>query len=80
VHPPGRAPSHFVRSGRLLRTGKLSEISAAAEWDSTSGPKVFQMASDFIPGMEKADIVQASGGHNNPVFYVGDPGASTTFG
>jgi hypothetical protein len=59
--------------GRLLRTGRLSEISDVAEWNSTAGPKVFQQAADFIVGMENADIVQASGGHNNPAFYVGDP-------
>jgi hypothetical protein len=34
---------------------------------------VFQQAADFTGDMKDVDIVQASGGHNDPAFYVGDP-------
>jgi hypothetical protein len=64
--------------GRLLRTNRLSEISSADEWNSTAGPKVFQQGPNFIAGMERVDIVQASGGHKHPVFYVGDPDFSNS--
>jgi photosystem II stability/assembly factor-like uncharacterized protein len=57
--------------GRLLRTIRLSEISSEEDWNSTD--KVFQQGIDFIAGMEQVNVVQASGGHRTPVFYVGDP-------
>jgi hypothetical protein len=62
----------------LLRTTKLATITAATDWDTTAtedGPlvKVFQQGPVFPAEMAAADVVQASGGHANPVFYVGDP-------
>jgi hypothetical protein len=64
--------------GRLLRTKRLSEISSVNDWNSTAGPRVFQEGSDFIAGMEKVDVVQASGGRENPAFYIGDPDSSNS--
>jgi hypothetical protein len=62
----------------LLRTTKLAQITAATDWDTTAtddGPGVlaFQQGPTFPAEMAGADVVQASGGHANPVFYVGDP-------
>ena len=62
--------------GRLLRTMKLSEVSSQDDWNTTSGPTVFQQGPDFTAGMKSVDVVQVSGGHENPVFYVGDPDSS----
>jgi uncharacterized repeat protein (TIGR01451 family) len=59
----------------LLRTKKLSQITDAADWRATTmdeEAKVFQQGPDFRPAMAGANIVQASGGHESPVFYVGD--------
>jgi hypothetical protein len=50
---------------RILRTKKLSTITGAADWDA-QGPA-------FLDEMRNANVVQASGGHSNTVFYVGDP-------
>jgi uncharacterized repeat protein (TIGR01451 family) len=68
----------------LLRTTKLSSITSTTDWDTTAfmdGPntKVFQQGPDFLLEMNNVDVVQAAGGHANPVFYVGDP-ASTNKG
>jgi len=66
----------------LLRTKKLSQITSTTDWDTTAmedGPttKVFQQGPAFVrPDMDAANVVQASGGHESPVFYVGDPGST----
>jgi uncharacterized repeat protein (TIGR01451 family) len=62
----------------LLRTTKISSITSAADWDTTATEdgattKVFQQGPDFLPEMMTATVVQAAGGHANPVFYVNDP-------
>jgi len=62
--------------GRVLRTERLSEISSATDWDQTKGPKVFQQGPDFTSDMNEVDVVQVSGGHESPVFYVGDSNKS----
>jgi hypothetical protein len=65
----------------VMRTWKLSQISSADDWASTAtadGPNVksFQVG----PPLPLADaaIVQASGGHAAPVFYVSDVIHGTT--
>jgi hypothetical protein len=67
-------PKPGVIIGRLLRTTKLSEISSPDDWNATGGPKMLQQGPDFTAGMENVDIVQVSGGHEKPVFYVGNQG------
>ncbi|MBN1351580.1 hypothetical protein JXJ21_19355 [candidate division KSB1 bacterium] len=61
----------------LLRTTKLSQITTPNDWLSTAtsdGPsiKVFQQGPE-LPNAT-VDVVQASGGHDAPVFYVSDRG------
>jgi len=81
---PGEAPlpdgdTIIVRftanAGFLMRTWKLSQISSAQDWESTAtadgpGVKSFQVGPP-LPVFDAA-IVQASGGHQSPVFYFGD--------
>jgi photosystem II stability/assembly factor-like uncharacterized protein len=56
------------QAGRaVLRTQKLSTISSATDW-VRQGP-------GFLDEMKNANVVQASGGHSDTVFYVGDPDA-----
>lgn len=60
----------------LLRTTRISQITNANDWttsatDESSGAKVFQQG-PVLPA-KNVSVVQASGGHNSPVFYVGDP-------
>src|SRR5262249_355047 len=64
-------------SGRpvLLRTTALSEITAASDWDvgpggEGPGVKAFQVGGE-LPA-DGIGVVQASGGHDNPTFYLGD--------
>ncbi len=60
----------------LMRTTKLGTTAISqSDWNSTatteaSGAKVFQQGPQ-LPELEMS-IVQASGGHATPVFYVGD--------
>lgn len=59
----------------LLRTTKPTQITSATDWDTaatTDGPntKVFQQGPD-LP-MNDIDVIQASGGHASPVFYIGN--------
>jgi photosystem II stability/assembly factor-like uncharacterized protein len=69
----------IVRDGataRLMRTTAMSTISSHDDWITSAtaegpGVKVFRQG----PELPSASIgvVQPSGGHANPVFYVGDP-------
>lgn len=80
--PPGDTDFVLIQNpgggviGRVLRTMKLREISSTSDWNTTGGPKVVQQGPNFIAGMEKVDVVQVSGGHGSPIFYVGDPDTS----
>jgi hypothetical protein len=62
----------------LLRTTKLSQITTdPQDWRATAmedgaNVKVFQQGPDFDATMARANVVQASGGHGSPVFYVGE--------
>lgn len=65
----------------LLRTTKMSTINNANDWVTTattesSGAKVFQQGPD-LPSTD-ITVVQASGGHENPVFYIGNQTAGVT--
>jgi photosystem II stability/assembly factor-like uncharacterized protein len=62
-------------TARLLRTTKLSTVTAAANWNTSatsdgSTVKVFRQG-PILPNAMVA-VVQASGGHANPTFFVGD--------
>ncbi|MBL9035004.1 MAG: exo-alpha-sialidase [Rhodospirillaceae bacterium] len=80
---PPRAGGDFVTivvsddgaSSRLLRTTRMSQITAPTDWNSTAtddgpGVKVFQQGPTLPSPM--IGVVQPSGGHSNPTFYVGD--------
>jgi photosystem II stability/assembly factor-like uncharacterized protein len=61
---------------KLLRTTAMSKISGHADWltdadSEAEGTKVFQQGSD-LPD-PAIGVVQPSGGHAHPTFYVGDP-------
>ena len=63
----------------LLRTTAISSITANSDWvttASTSGPgvKAFQVG-PALPS-PSISVVQASGGHAAPVYYVGDPNST----
>ena len=85
---PGEAPARdcdFVvirtlpdLSRVVLRTTKMTLIHANTDWDTTAtadgpGVKCFQQG-PVLP-TPNVSIVQASGGHASPTFYVRDPGA-----
>jgi hypothetical protein len=58
----------------LLRTRSILKIQHASDWDTTAtsanqGKLVFQQGPSLPPGCQ---IVQASGGHSDTVFYVGN--------
>ncbi|MGH9839377.1 MAG: hypothetical protein ACREEM_11400, partial [Blastocatellia bacterium] len=85
--PPGDGDYILIRfkpsGGRaVLRTFKIGSITSPADWDTTATDddpkspkeKAFQQGPDFLhPEMVNVDVVQASGGHTNTVFYAGDP-------
>jgi hypothetical protein len=54
----------------VVRTTKISSISRVSDWDD---PTKAQRIGTLLPGSpsEPEPVVQASGGHANPVFYVG---------
>ena len=59
----------------LLRSTALSQITSADDWTTNAtsegaGVKVFQVG-PVLPDLNVA-VVQASGGHDSPVFYVSD--------
>ena len=85
---PGETPAHdldfvVIRtmpdfSRVVLRTTQMTTIHANTDWDTTAtadgpGVKCFQQG-PTLP-TPNASIVQASGGHQSPTFYVLDPGA-----
>lgn len=60
----------------LMRTTKLSQVTTPEDWLTTvtadgPGVKVFQQGPELPDA--RIGVVQASGGHRSPVFYVGDP-------
>jgi hypothetical protein len=57
----------------LFRTFALSQITKAGDWDLTSGERgiAFQ-AAPVLPD-RAVSVVQTSGGHAKPVYYVNDP-------
>lgn len=60
----------------LLRTTAISQITSADDWNTTAtaegpGIKVFHQ-SPTLPD-RNVSVVQASGGHSSPVYYVSDP-------
>jgi photosystem II stability/assembly factor-like uncharacterized protein len=63
----------------LLRTTKLGSVTSMNDWvtsatEESSGAKVFQQGPDLpVVGV---NVVQASGGHDAPVFYIGDLGGA----
>ena len=66
-------------SARLMRTTAMSTIASHDDWltsatEEGAGVKVFRQGPD-LPSLD-VNVVQASGGHANPVFFVGDPSAS----
>jgi photosystem II stability/assembly factor-like uncharacterized protein len=68
-------------NARLMRTTKLSQVDDPSDWDSTQtadGPtvKVFRQG-PTLPS-EAITVVQASGGHANPTFFVGDQAEDAT--
>lgn len=70
-------------SSRLLRTTRMSQITAATDWITTAsadgpGVKVFRQGPALPNTM--IGVVQASGGHSNPTFFVGDQDEDETQG
>jgi hypothetical protein len=62
-------------SARLLRTTKMSSITAPAHWNTNAtadGPGVKVFAQGPVLPDPMITVVQPSGGHGNPTFYVGD--------
>ncbi len=59
----------------LLRTKMLGSVDSPSDWvnvsaDEEPGVKVFQEGPELPAGV---GVVQASGGHESPVYYAGDP-------
>lgn len=52
----------------LFRTRSISKIKTQDDWEDVSKAK--QIGDVLPPGV---DVVQVAGGHQTPVFYVGDP-------
>jgi hypothetical protein len=62
-------------SARLLRTTKMSTITEATHWNTTAtadGPTVKVFAQGPVLPNPMIGVVQPSGGHGNPTFYIGD--------
>lgn len=64
---------------RVMRTTAMSTITSHDDWvttatDEAPGVKVFRQGPD-LPSAD-INVVQPSGGHADPVLYVGDPGVS----
>jgi hypothetical protein len=63
---------------KLLRTTAMSQITSSNDWVTSAtaegpGVKVFQVGPELPDAA--IDVVQPSGGHRRPTFYVGDPDA-----
>jgi hypothetical protein len=56
----------------LLRTTEISRIRTAGDWDRIP----IQQGPDLIGDLSGVYVVQAAGGHDRPVYFVGDPGLS----
>jgi hypothetical protein len=66
---------HTDTDRHLVRSINVAGITAASDWDSKAPSasvfvNVFRQGPAFPPGA--IQIVQASGGHTNPTFYIGD--------
>jgi hypothetical protein len=66
---------HTDTDRHLVRSTNVAGITAASDWDSTATTasvfvNVFRQGPAFPAGA--IQIVQASGGHTNPTFYIGD--------
>jgi hypothetical protein len=55
-------------SRKVLRTTSISSITQVSDWDD---PNKAQVIGTVLPASATEPVVQASGGHANPVFYVG---------
>ena len=56
---------------QVLRTLSISSIQSLSDWDDTT--KAFKIGTSLPDdGSSKEPVVQASGGHANPTFYVAD--------
>ena len=55
-------------SRKVLRTTSISSITQASDWDD---PSKAQVIGTVLPASATEPVVQASGGHANPIFYVG---------
>jgi photosystem II stability/assembly factor-like uncharacterized protein len=58
----------------VLRTQSLAKVKKIADWDWAAS----QQGSRLPPEVAGATVVQASGGHQHTVFYVGDPDFNKT--
>ena len=56
----------------VARTTQLSKIQSASDWQT----KASRQGPFFSSDMEQANVVQASGGHGDPVFFVSDADAT----
>ena len=56
----------------LQRTSRFNEINTQEDWDTIP----IQQGPDLVGDLKDVYVVQASGGHDRPVFYVGAPGIS----
>jgi uncharacterized repeat protein (TIGR01451 family) len=65
-----------ITAGRrvLVRTTRINEITTQADWNAIP----VQQGPDLIGELQNVWVVQASGGHERPTFYVADPGASNS--
>jgi hypothetical protein len=63
-----RIPTTIKEFRVLMRTTQLSAITSAADWST----KAIQQGPAFLDEMKDTNVVQASGGHSRPFFYVGD--------
>ena len=66
---------HTDTDRHLVRSTNVAGITAASDWDSAATSasvfvNVFRQGPAFPPGA--IQVVQASGGHTNPTFYIGD--------
>ena len=67
----------------LLRTTALSQVTGSDDWTTsatTEGPGVIVFQQGPVLPDENASVVQVSGGHTTPVFYVSDPEVATVGG
>src|SRR5207248_1832431 len=59
----------------LLRTTRFSEITTERDWDTIP----VQQGPDLVGELQNVSVVQASGGHESPTFYISDLGLTTVW-